>query len=101
MLPSKHSLADDEDGKPQEGVADGLVAGTQGLHHANHRGAFQDDDEQSADHGYACHDEHQSEDNPDIQVHQAQPLEDVWIQVLDGGAAVGFSIVIYRYGSPY
>ena len=49
----KHTLADDEDGKPQEGVADGLVAGTLCLHYAYHGGAFQNDDEQTADHGDA------------------------------------------------
>ena len=76
-------------------MADGLVAGTQGFHYSNHRSALQDDDEQSADHRYACHDEHQSQDNPYIQVHQAEPLEDVRIQLLDGGAAVGFSVMIY------
>ena len=92
----KHTLADDEDGKPQEGVADGLVAGTQCLHYAYHGGAFQNDDEQTADHGDTGYYQHQTENNPDIQIHQAQPLEDVWIQVLDGRTAVGFSIVIYR-----
>ena len=71
----KHTLADDEDGKPQEGVADGLVAGTQCLHHANHGGSFQNDDKQTADHGDAGYYQHQTENNPDIQIHQTQPLK--------------------------
>ena len=51
----EQSLADDKSSKPKEGVANGIVSGSQRFHYTNHRGAFQDDDEQTADHRHACH----------------------------------------------
>ena len=54
----EQSLADDKSSKPKEGVATGIVSGSQRIQYTNHRGAFQDDDEQTADHRHACHSKH-------------------------------------------
>ena len=81
----EHAFADDEDGKPQEGVADGLVARAECLEDTYHVRAFEDDDEQAADHRETGHAYHQDEDNPYVEVEQVEPGEYLGIAFLYGG----------------
>ena len=64
----EQSASDDEGGKPQEGVSHHGVTHAQRLQYAYHLGTFQNDDEQSANHGEACHTDHEHQDNPHIDV---------------------------------
>ena len=69
----EQSASDDEDGKPEEGVAHTLVAHAQCFEDADGLGAFKDDDEQSANHGNASHTDHEHEDDPYVDVKQREP----------------------------
>ena len=80
----EQSLTDDEGRKPQERVAHSLVACSQGLHDANHLCAFQNDDEQAANHGEACHTNHQCQNNPYVDIQQREPREYLRIGLEDG-----------------
>ena len=90
----KQALGQDERGKPQEDVAHLLVFGSQGLEHANHLRALQNDDEQARDHRDNRHGDHQSEDEPDVEVHQLQPGEDLRVHLRDRGGGIGLAIVV-------
>ena len=90
----EHTLPYHEDGKPEERVANGAVAGSYSLQDANHRCALKNDDEQSANHRDAGYGNHQGEDDPHVQVEQLQPGENLRVQLLDGLRGVGLAILI-------
>ena len=71
------TLAYDEGGKPQEGVAHGGVARSKSLEDAYHGGALEDDDEQTADHCHHSHGCHDGKDNPHIEVEKVEPRENL------------------------
>ena len=83
-ITNQQSFPDDEHGEPKEGVANGLVSCAQRLQYANHVSTFEDDDEQTADHGEASHANHQRQDNPYVQVEQVEPRKDLRIVLLNG-----------------
>ena len=91
----QQSATDDEHGKPKEHVADGLVARTEGFEHAYHGGALQYYNKEARHHGDSCHRQHQREDNPDIEVEQIEPLENLRINLLDGLGGIGSSIAVH------
>ena len=68
-----HTLADDEYGKPQEGVAHGCSLHAKGFENANHLGALENDDEQTRNHRESSHTYHEGKDNPYINVEKRQP----------------------------
>ncbi len=90
----EQSATDDEDGKPQEGVADARVAHAQSFEDADGLGALEDDDEQSADHGDACHTDHEREDDPHVDIEQREPREDVGMGFVDGLRGKGLAIFV-------
>ena len=71
-----------------------LVACAQGLQYSNHAGALKDDDEQSADHGEACHADHQHKNYPDVEVEQVEPREYLRIAFLDGERGIHIALAV-------
>ena len=75
-------------------MAHGAVACSECLHDANHAGAFEDDDEQSANHCEARHSNHKSKDYPHVEVEKVEPRKDVGHAVDDGLRAVCGAVVV-------
>ena len=83
QIANEQSFSDDKGCKPQEGVANGFVFGTQRLQKTNHLSAFKDDNQQAGNHRKAGNGHHQRQDNPYVQVEQVEPREDLRIQFYD------------------
>ena len=66
----KQSAPYDEHCEPKERASDGGISRSERLKYADHRGSFEDDDEQSRYHGNAGHGNHQRQNNPNVEIEQ-------------------------------
>ena len=80
----KDALAGKEKCHPKEHLAQCAVVHTLRLEDADHLGAFEDDDEQAADHREGCHHGNEYQDDPHVGVQQGKPGKDGGVQFFDG-----------------
>ena len=77
-----HPLAYQEYRKPKKHFTDRKVIRSQSFQDTDHVGTFDNNNQQTGNHGKACYPDHQNQNHPHIQIEQSKPLEYLRIGLL-------------------